>query len=319
MRLLLSLFLFVSSLLALDYSFEVENTNIYTKPHNNKGSNYNRLRVYGILEDEKYENFLAKIIIDNENRYDIAQDDNTNKTKIYRGYLKYTDELNLIVIGKQRIPFGVGKVWNPTDIFNPIDATAIESDERKGIESLRYEYALSEVSNIDTTIAKDKQAFRIKGYVDVADIGFIVLKDKNKDQMIYGYEIQGELFDTGVELRSEGGYFYNKNSKDSQELIFGGEYSFSDLTILGEYKYNSLNNIEHLAANFTYTVSPLLTANATSIKNLDDDSLLTFLKFDYSLSDEMELNIGSYFYSGSNGSEYGDRDNSYFVRLFVYF
>jgi len=319
MRLFLSIFIFFTPLLALDVDFEVDNTNIYTKLHNNKGSNYNRLRVYGILEDEKYENFLAKIIIDNENRYDIAQDDNTNKTKIYRGYLKYSDDLNLIVIGKQRIPFGVGKIWNPTDIFNPIDATAIESDERKGIESLRYEYALSEVSNIDTTIAKDKQAFRIKGYVDIADIGFIVLKDKNKDQMIYGYEIQGELFDTGVELRSEGGYFYNKNSKDSQELIFGGEYSFSDLTILGEYKYNSLNNIEHLAANFTYTVSPLLTANATSIKNLDDDSLLTFLKFDYSLSDEMELNIGSYFYSGSNGSEYGDRDNSYFVRLFVHF
>jgi len=319
MRLLLSLFLFVSLAFSFDYSFEVENTNIYTKSHNNKGSNYNRLRVYSILEDEKYENFLAKIIIDNENRYDRIKDDNTNKTKIYRGYLKYSDELNLIVIGKQRIPFGVGKIWNPTDIFNPIDATAIESDERKGIESLRYEYALSEVSNIDTTIAKDKQAFRIKGYIDVADIGFIVLKDQKKDQMIYGYEIQGELFDSGIELRSEGGYFYNKNTKDYEELIFGGEYSFSDLTILGEYKYNSINNIEHLAANFTYTVSPLLTANATSIKNLDDSSLLTFLKFDYSLSDEMELNIGSYFYSGKNNTRYGKLDNSYFLRFFIHF
>lgn len=320
MRLFLSLFLFLSLSFASDYSFEVENTNIVTKPQHDNGSDYNRVRVYGLLEDQRYENFLGKIIVDNENSYNGITQNNTNKTTIYRGYLQYSDAINLVVIGKQRIPFGVGRVWNPTDIFNPIDATAIESNERVGVESIRYEYALSETSNLDTTIAKDKQAMRIKGYIDVADFGLTLLKDQNKNQTIYGYEVQGELLNSGVELRSEGGYFHNKDSKNYEEFIVGAEYSFENsLTLLGEYKYNSLNDQDYFALNLSYTISPLLSVNLLDIKNLDDESVLNFVKFDYSLSDEMELDFGTYFYGGDKNSEYGSLDNSYFVRLFVHF
>jgi len=320
MRLFLSLLLFISCSFALDYSFEVENTNIVTKPQHDKGSDYNRLRIYGYLEDERYENFLGKIIIDNENNYDGIKKDNKNETTIYRGYVKYSDEVNLVIIGKQRVPFGVGKVWNPTDIFNPIDATAIETNEREGVESIRYEYAINEVSNLDITIAKDKQALRVKGYIDIADFAAILLKDQNKNQTIYGYEMQGELYESGIELRSEGGYFQNKDAKNYEEFIVGVEYGFENsLTLLGEYKYNSLNNQDYLATNISYTISPLLTFNTLLLKNIDDKSTLSLVKFDYSLSDEMELNFGTYLYSGDKNSEYGSLDNSYFVRLFIHF
>lgn len=305
---------------AIDYDFEVENTNIVTKEQHSKSDDYNRLRIVGTLESEKYENYLGKIIIDNENRYDGKKDNNDNETNIYRGYLKYSNDLHLVVIGKQRVPFGVGKVWNPTDIFNPLDATLIETSQRKGIESIRYEYAISDLSNLDTTISKDKQSLRIKGYIDVADFGAILLKDQNKNQIIYGYEVQGELFDSGVELRSEGGHFNTKDSINYEEFILGAEYSFENsLTLLGEYKYNSIDDQDYFATNITYTISPLLTFNMLDIKNLDDNSMLNLVKFDYSLSDEMELNFGTYFYSGKNSSEYGDKDNSYFIRFFAHF
>ena len=91
------------------------------------------------------------------------------------------------------------------------------------------------------------------------------------------------------------------------------------MTLLGEYKYNSLNDQDYFALNLSYTISPLLSVNLLDIKNLDDESVLNFVKFDYSLSDEMELNFGTYLYSGDKNSEYGSLDNSYFVRLFIHF
>lgn len=52
---------------------------------------------------------------------------------------------------------------------------AIETGERTGTDAIRYEYALSELSNLDLTVADGKTAIRLKGYLEYADIGLIAL------------------------------------------------------------------------------------------------------------------------------------------------
>ncbi len=304
----------------LDYNFEVENTNIFTTKEGLKSNDYNRLRFYNTLESKDYENFLFTLIFDNYNNFDFDSNNNSNTTKIYRAYLSYMDEKNIITIGKQRIPFGVGRVWNPTDIFNPIDATAIETDEREGIESIRYEYAINNLSTTDLTISKDKYAFRIKGYLEFADLALLALKDTKENKEIFGYEAQGEFLDTGIELRSEGAYFKNKNSKDYEEFIFGAEYGFENsFNILTEYKYNSLDNQDYLALNLSYTISTLWNCNYLLINNIDDKSSVSITRFIYSLSDDSELDFGTYIYTGNKSSEYGRFDDALFVRYFIHF
>lgn len=320
MRYFLSLLFLSSFIFALDSNFELEETNIFTKTESIKPDDYNRLRLYSTFENQKFENYLFQIILDNYNNYNGEKSTNVNDTQIYRGYLKYSDEKQLLTIGKQRVPYGVGRVWNPTDIYNPIDATAIESDERKGVEALRYEYTINNLSNIDTTVSKDKYAIRIKGYLGFADFGLITIKDEKKDQTILGYEIQGELFNTGLELRSEGGYFNNKNRKDYKEFIIGAEYGFENsLNILSEYKYNSLQNQDYLALNLSYTLSTLVECSYLGIKNLDDRSTVSLARVSYSLSDESELEFGTYKYTGKIFSEYGSKNDTVFLRFFVHF
>lgn len=306
----------------INANFEVENTNIFSSSEGSKSSDYNRLRLYSTLQNSNYEKVLFKMILDNYNTYtnENNHDNNTNRTKIYRGYLDYSDKQQILTIGKQRIPYGIGRIWNPIDIYNPIDATAIESDEREGVESVRYEYAINALSSVDATLSKNKYALRTKGYLDVADVAMVVLKDTKEDKTIIGYEIQGELGESGLELRSEGGHFINHNSKNYDEYILGAEYGFENsLNILGEYKYNSLNHQDYLALNLSYTLTPLWRCNYLGIQNLDDESTLSIARFIYSLSDESELDFGTFVYTGKATSEYGQLDNSLFLRYFIHF
>ena len=319
MRLIYSFFAFCTILFAFDAEFEVENTNILTSQ--NKINDYNRLRIYSRFEDKKYENTFVKIILDNTNKYNHRIKENKNKTNFYRGYLKYIGEKHLFVAGLQRVPFGVGRIYNPIDIFNPIDSTLIETNERKGVESIRYEYAINDLSNFDITYSKDKSAFRIKGFLDVADIALVVLEDKKQKENIFGYELEGEFLSSGIELRSEGGYFKNRvTNTNSYKYIIGAEYGFENsLTTLVEYKYESKTKSKHFGINNSYQLNALTKLNLLVIKNLEDKSHLLAPSLEYSLDDEMTLAIGMFDYNSDKQSEFGAYDDYCFVKLFIHF
>ncbi len=320
MRYLLSLCFLGIFLYAQELETAIEEVNILQKEESGNSIDYNRVRAEFTIGFESYENLFAKLIIDNENIYDISEDKNRNETAIYRGYIRYMDGKNLLGIGKQRIPFGVGRIWNPTDIFNPIDITTIEPDNREGTESVRYEYAISTLSNLDATVSKDKYALRVKGFLSFADMALMALKDNKSDTRILGYEYSGELFETGVELRSEGAYRFQKNGKDHLDLIAGAEYSFENsLTLLGEYRHNSLSHSDYLGSTISYEITPLLTGSFLVLKNFEDKSRFYSIGFDYSLADDITLDIGKLIYHGENSSEYGSFNDTYFMKFFIHF
>ncbi len=302
MKLYLSLFLTFSFIHAIEINYAIDNTNIITSTKE-EIKNYNRLRLDLTLEDKEYDNSSVKLITDTDN-YGIS---------IYRGYFKYVDDKHLLSIGTQRIPFGVGRIWNPIDIFNPIDSNSIETGERKGTESIRYEYAINSVSNLDITYSKEKSSLRIKSYLDISDVALIVLNDDELNQDIIGYEIEGQLLQSGIELRSEGGYFKDKKLDDTfYKYIIGAEYGFENsLTILGEYKYESQTKSDYFGSTISYNLNTLTYLNILAIKNLDDKSYIISPNLGYSLSDEMTLSIGMF--------DYNIDRSYYFMKLFMQF
>ena len=166
----------------------LENSNILGYQEALGTADYNRLRLTLDLYHDSWKDINAKIILDNENIYNFKEQDNHNKSRIYRGYISYSGEKHMLTLGLQRVPFGVGRIWNPIDIFNSIDITAIETEERKGTEALRYEYAINSLSNLDIALSKKKQAARVKGYLDVADVALVLVKDENRE--IIEYEVK---------------------------------------------------------------------------------------------------------------------------------
>lgn len=174
--------LLLAGVLSISPELALENTNIAGYDRAHLSTDYNRIRAELSLSHEQYSNLAATLIVDNETSYTTSPNELDNELSLYRAYGQYQGERHFWSIGKQRIPLGVGRIWNPIDVFNPVDVQAVETDERSGTDAIRYEYALSELSNLDLTIADGKAAIRLKGYLEYADIGLIVLQDNGNDQ-----------------------------------------------------------------------------------------------------------------------------------------
>ncbi|HIJ79654.1 MAG: hypothetical protein OEY01_13035 [Desulfobulbaceae bacterium] len=303
----------------LDYG--LENNNILSYDQAQQGKDYNRLRLESTVRPQDNPALVGRLIIDNESSYQYLQRSLVNETSIYRAYLEYRGEKHFWVAGRQRVPFGVGRVWNPVDVFNPIDSFSIETAERKGTEALRYEYAVSDLANFDLTVAKEKSAARIKGFMRHADLALLAVYDNENDRDLIGYEAAGELLDTGIELRSEGGRFHDRRRGGCfTEFILGAEYGFANsFSLLGEYRYNDESKVDYWATSLGYQATPLLALRLLNIVNLDDHSHFTTPSFVYSLSDEMSLACGALFYDGGKDDEFGGVSDRYFLNWYVHF
>jgi hypothetical protein len=55
---------------------------------------------------------------------------------LYRGWVRYEGDDVELTAGRQRIALGRARLWNPTDLFNPIPPLAIEGDQRIGVDSV---------------------------------------------------------------------------------------------------------------------------------------------------------------------------------------
>ena len=281
---------------------------------------YNRIRAQLDLGHSSHPDFRIKLQVDNENLVSEIPDSITNKTSIYRAYLEYSGEKHLWVIGKQRIPLGVGRFWNPIDVFNPIAIESIETYERTGTESIRYEYAINQLSNMDATLAKGKGAVRMKGYLGFADVALVGEWDEGQNHDIVGWEIEGALFDTGIEFRSEGGSFHNRKSHQrNTEFIVGAEYGFANsLVLAGEYHFKDLSGTDEIGLSASFQPAMLWNFSLINITDNNDWSGFTASVVEYSLSDEMTISCGAFVYHGSENSTYGLSPDRFYIRWFVH-
>jgi hypothetical protein len=321
--------LLLAGFLAFSPHLALENSNIGGYQDDFQVMDYNRFRVEISLEHQQYSNFYGLLLVDNETLFTASPDSLYNTTSLYRAYLQYRGEKHFWTVGRQRIPLGVGRIWNPVDVFNPIDVEAIEPNEREGTDAVHYEYALSELANLEGTVAKGKGTVRLKGFFDFADIALVAVRDDDNDLNswgtdtaldIIGWELEGELLSTGIELRGEGGSFHNRDSGDRYtDFIAGGEYGFANsLTLLAEYHFSGQAGSNELAVQAGFQPSMLWTCSLVVLASLDDHSTLVSPAMEYSLSDEMTLEAGAFLYSGSDYDAFGWQANRYFLRWFVH-
>ena len=146
----------VSIYINADFDYRVENAN-FTIYQDSFTYNYDRLRFRADVMQGKY---FSTVIADGVNFHgdeftssnDFSflksiESDTPFKTqsdfhnyngessylKLYRLYGGYEDEKNRAIAGLINIPMGVGRIWTPTNIFNPKNSYALESDEVFGV------------------------------------------------------------------------------------------------------------------------------------------------------------------------------------------
>lgn len=314
--------IFAAACFGIVPGFSLENSNTCGYDELNALFDYNRLRAEVNLGHDRYRDITARLVVDNETFSVTDPGSLRNETSIYRAYLEYRGAKHFWVVGKQRIPLGVGRFWNPIDTFNPIDIEAMEPGERPGTDAVRYEYALSQLSNVDVTVAEGKGALRVKGYLDIVDVALVGEWDEDRKQDIIGWELEGELPGTGIELRSEGGSFHDRAlHRRHTEFIAGAEYGFvNSLLLTAEYHHSDLlRGKDEMGLSVSFQPEMLWSCSVTTVLSLDDGSGFLSPVLEYSLSDEMTLVGGGFLYYGSRDSLYGHGEDRVYLRWFIHF
>jgi hypothetical protein len=295
------LFVFASSVFA-DFDYKVDNTNITISQGSSLLNedktyiyNYNRLRFRGDYIDG---NYFSTVIADGvnylghnyikSNTFEYLKSTRSNTpfttqsnfedygdgaiyAKLYRLYGGYEDSDNRVVVGLQNISMGVGRIWTPTNLFNHRNIYALEPDEVFGVCAISYTRYINDSSHVTVVASRKrnhsfKYAARYKTFLDFAD--FAIDFVSSNDTKMIGYEIEGNLADTGVLLRSEGAFIKNslktqigKVKKEFFQGVFGADYGFKNgVTIVGEALYSSKEfSYQEILLNLDSEILPNLT------------------------------------------------------------
>lgn len=261
---------------------------------------------------------------------------------LYRIYLTYSREDIALTVGRQRIAWGQARIWNPTDLFNPLSPLRIESDQRPGVDALSLEYSSAPLSGLNMVYApgdeksKGSAGARIRTHVKGYDLSMIF--GKFRENKVIGFDFAGNIGDSG--LRGEGAFTDQKEGKDFTRSVISWDYSFpNSLYLLLEYLYNGGNlgkgaglatlaefsgeivtrNRNFLTAEIGYDLTPLLRFDLYAIYDMGGGSIFLNPDIKYNLFINLDWIAGVQSFSGDEDSEYGSLPDTYYTSIEWYF
>jgi len=242
--------------------------------------------------------------------------------------LRWSNQNLDLTIGRQAINLATTFYFTPNDFFAPFAAQTFYRVYKPGVDALRVEIGLGELSQLSliSVLGYQKDTDSDTGWSNRPDGGrtshlmqwsiangtfeSTFLLGHVVDKNIIGGALQGELFEW-LGIRMEGHHAESQESgvDNYQQLSLGLEHRWENsLALRLELFHNGLgantvsqyqqvsttNASQYLARRYSalsgsYEITPLLTGEALLISNLDDHSQLISLNSIYSLSDESEM------------------------------
>ncbi len=241
-----------------------------------------------------------------------------------RYYLKVSKPRYSFTFGKQRIAWGTGYIWNPTDIFNAYSLSfAVRDEEKNNVEAVRLEVPMGDKGLLDsyilngTNFNRVKKAVRAKTNIDDFDYSLSVV-DLGGEGVQYGIDSAGEVLDLGgrCEFVWRSGMF---------KAVLGSDYTFDNgIYVNIEYFFNSSGstdlvnydwvglasgNIAQLAKDYLYVgiskiIDEITQVRSSIIMNLDDKSFIFYPQYMRNVMQNLDISLDAFMTFGQNGSEY---------------
>lgn len=308
--------------------------------------NISRLRLKGLLDMGG--SFHSEIWLDTEvlaGNYLSTQDYETGKTlepetyldltwtvsegknhnfqqRLFRAFLTFYTGNVQTTLGRQRIAWGTGFVWNPTDLLNPASPLAVEREEKQGVDAIYAAVALGDLSRAEAAFApgnpKSSSALRMSSNMSGYD--FSVMAGDFQGITVLGGDFAGYI--KGAGFRGEFAYTFREQNRDFLSAVLNVDYNFSHghYTML-EYYYTGQDTAYHglrpgrhyLATQMGKDLTPLLRLDLYGIAGMDDGSGLLGPSITYSLTTNLEAAAGGYFFSSDSNA------NIYFASLQYFF
>ena len=250
---------------------------------------------------------------------------------IYRGYALIRHADIDLTVGRQRVPWGKGWFWSPLDMFNPVSPTAIERDERDGVDAALLTISGGTVSSLSLLYIpqrdfQDSAAARAVGQLGSYDIAFS--SGRHMERAFAGLDFAGYI---------GGGGFYGElvsiediSGDQKVSCLFSGNYNFeSSLYIMVEYFLNgggdmpwSLQKYEgedYVGLQASYDLTPLTRWDNYLIINLEDESFFFGPSLRSSITENLDMGLGVQLFKGERNAEYGEGENIYYADLEWFF
>lgn len=262
--------------------------------------------------------------------------------RLYRGWLGFDTGRLAVSMGRQRIAWGSGRLWNPTDRFNPIDPTAVEPDEKTGVDSVMGEYRYSGFGAVQLVAAPGragrhvsrKLAARWRDTFGETDLSMLV--GRFGDQIALGVDATTNLWDGG--LRGELMHARSRGAAYTQ-LAAGYDYTLTNevfpegLYLLAEYFFNDAagpidatitdrlqTQSRHLFGfSAGYDLTPLWRLDGLLILDADQGGRFFAPQITWSARANVDVIAFAQLSAGNAGSDFAARANTYILQLDVYF
>jgi len=246
-----------------------------------------------------------------------------------RAYLKINLPLVDLTLGKQRIAWGTGYIWNPTDVFNPFTLSfAVKEEQKRAVEAVRAEFPLGPTAGIDAFILtgseldKSTKGLKVKTNIGIYDFSLNYV-DLGLGDFQLGFDSVGELFGLGV--RGEAALICPSGTERYFNYILGSNYTFENgWGVNIEYYSNGLGKrnkddydwagltdgeISQLAKDYFYFgISKLLNEitriSGSFILNANDLSFIFYPSYSRNIFPNIDLDLQALLVGGTEGSEY---------------
>jgi hypothetical protein len=261
----------------------------------------------------------------------------------YRAWVGLKGDDAIARFGRQRIAWGTGKIWNPTDVLNPYQPTSVEPDERRGVDAFYARAGLGALGQAEyvwapnDTWASHAMLGRLHG--NAAGWDWSLLGGKTAVSTA-SYVVGGDFAATVADgtLHGELAYFAPMVRTPYWKAGLGYDYSFSDETkwrplknaaFVVEY-FHAGNGVanparydfapvlagtevsvaqNYFGATFSKDLHPLVKASAVMIVNADDGSTFAAPQLTWNALNNLYLSASIQRFGGGRVTEYGRQAN----------
>lgn len=235
-----------------------------------------------------------------------------------------------LIIGRQPVAWGSGRVTNPTDVISPFSFYELDKEERFGVDAVRFRMSLSALSEFDAGYVFgehfrfDRSAFFLRSRVHVlkTDLSFLLVGFQ--EDLLLGLDLARSVGGSGVWL--EAAYVLPDDLNNSQpkprnygRITAGIDRSLSSkLYGFLEYHFNGAGSARpasyaslfsqpaytrgtvylmgrnYLSLGATYQAAPLIPLTGLVIWNATDGSFALSPQAEYNISQNIYLGAGVY-------------------------
>jgi hypothetical protein len=263
-------------------------------------------------------------------------------SNLYRGFARLALGETDVTLGRQRVALGTGLFWSALDMLNPPNPLRIESDEYLGVDALRIERKLGELSKADLVFAPDPDRRSDRWVVqyrrNFSGSDLTLTFGKYWDDRLLGLDFATQAGNAGV--RGEYAVVRPGLGRSFQKVMVGWDYAWPNSVGLSVEAYYSGQRREdraasdarhpqmafaqplgtaYVGATLGYDLTPLWRASVAALHNVRDKSWVLYPSLAYSASDNLSVLFGTQQFLGSSRSEFGGLGALYFLRMQYYF